>query len=81
MSRVIENVIEWIDGDKYATCTFSSGKFANNVLKLAEKYPDDVKILAKNRDKSVLAKVPLNAVHVSIYKRKNNNIEAINNKE
>lgn len=41
-----ENVIEWGPGNDFATVTFSRQKFANNIRKLAEKYPDQVKIIA-----------------------------------
>lgn len=66
MHRVKENVIEWIENDKTATCTFSQKKFANRVLKMAEKDGSPVEILARNPDGSVLAKIPLSAIHLYI---------------
>lgn len=35
--RVKENVIEWIENDKFALCTFSQKKFVNRVYKLINK--------------------------------------------
>ena len=61
-----ENVIEWVRGDKEVTVTFpSSTKFNNTVRKLAEKYPDEVKIVAINKDGSIVAHLPLNYVKIS----------------
>ena len=34
---------------------------------LAEKYPDSVKIVHENKDGSIVAHLPLSAVHVSIH--------------
>lgn len=66
MGRVKENVIEWIDGDQEATCTFSQKKFVNRVLRMSEKSGSPVKILAKNQDGSILARVPLSAIHIYV---------------
>ena len=66
MSRVKENVIEWIDGDKTVTCTFSQKRFVNRLSKMAEKHGSLVEILAKNPDGSILAKIPLSAIHIYV---------------
>ena len=42
--RSNENVIEWLNGDKQISCTISQGKFITKILKLIEKYPEDVEI-------------------------------------
>ena len=61
-----ENVIEWIRGDKEVTVTFPSGsKFCNKVKKLAEQYPDEVKIVADNPDGSLVGHLPLSYIKVS----------------
>ena len=64
MSKAIENVIEWLNGDKQMSCTFAQKKFVNRVKKMAKKYPDEIKIVAKNRDGSIYVKMPLNAIHI-----------------
>jgi len=61
-----ENVIEWIRGDKEVTVTFANNtRYNNKVRKLAEEYPDDVKIVADNKDGSIVAHLPLTYIKVS----------------
>lgn len=60
-----ENVIGWFKDSEIATVTFSQGRYISKIKKLAEKYPDDVKIL-KNADGTILAYVPVKAIHISI---------------
>ena len=66
MNRVKENVIEWIDGDKTALCTFSQKKFVNRIQKMTEKDGVPVEILARNPDGSILAKIPISAIHLYV---------------
>lgn len=66
MNRVKENVIEWIDGDKTALCTFSQKKFVNRIQKMTEKDGAPVKIIARNPDGSILAKIPISAIHLYV---------------
>lgn len=63
--RVKENVIEWIENDKFALCTFSQKKFVNRVYKLINKGVPGVEILNKNEDGSILARVPLKHIYLS----------------
>lgn len=67
MDRCRENVIEWIEGDKIAKCTFSQKKFINRIRRMSATHGSCVKILAENMDGSILASVPLSAVHITIY--------------
>ena len=62
--RVKENVIEWIEGDKVASFTFSQKRFINRVRKLAEKYGDDVRILKENADGSIFGHISLSGVRL-----------------
>jgi hypothetical protein len=62
-----ENVIGWYKGSEIATITFSQGRYISMVKKLAEKYPDDVKVL-NNADGTILAYVPVKAIHISLRK-------------
>ena len=71
IDAVQENVIEWLNGDEEATCTFSQGRYINRVKKLAEKYPDRVKIMVQNKDGSILVKLPLKALHLTIHEKSN----------
>ena len=63
-----ENVIGWYKDSEIATVTFSQGRYISRIKKLTEKYPDDVKIL-KNADGTILAYVPVKAIHISIVHR------------
>lgn len=65
--RVIENVIEWIVNDKIATVTLSQKKYINKVKRLAEKYPEEVKIEWENADGSIVAHLPVNAISFQIH--------------
>lgn len=61
-----ENVIEWLKGEREATVTFCQGnKFASKVRKLAEKYPDKVKI-THDDNKTFMAKIPVSAIRISV---------------
>lgn len=61
---MIENVIEWLTGDTIATLTLSKGKMQNKVLKLHEKYPEEVEIVARNKDGSILVHLPLDWIKI-----------------
>lgn len=51
--------IAWIRGGEYAEVSaYSGSKLKGRVLKLSEQFPDDVKILATNKDGSIFARVP-----------------------
>ncbi len=54
-----ENVFEWLNGQDTITCTVSQKRFRNKLLKLAEQYPDEVKIEHMNDGVTILVKIPL----------------------
>lgn len=62
-----ENAIEWLDGQKTATVTIHSEKLRNRVLKLAEEYPNKVKVIAHPKENHgyLYARVPRTWVKVS----------------
>lgn len=60
-----DNVIEWLKGKKVATVTFCRGRFANRILSLAETHPEEVEIVAVNKDGSVTAHIPVRYVKIS----------------
>lgn len=66
---VQDNIIEFLKNDKTAVVTFSQGKYITKIKKLAEKYPDECKIVAENNDGSILAHIPVNWVKISRIKR------------
>lgn len=57
-----ENCIEWIKGSEFAGVTASEIAFKNQVLELAKKRPEDVKILVTNKGGSIFAHVPVKYV-------------------
>jgi len=67
MDRVKENVIEWIENEDTALCTFSQKKFVNRIRRMVENRTPCVKILVENPDGSILARIPLSAVHITVY--------------
>lgn len=54
-----ENVLEWLNGQDTITCTISQKRIRNKLLKLAEQYPDEVKIEHMNDGVTILVKIPL----------------------
>lgn len=63
-----ENIIEWIRDIKYATVTFSQGRYITKIKKLAEKYPYECEIVAENKDGSVMAHIPVRWIKISANK-------------
>lgn len=67
-----ECVIEWIRGDKEATVTLAGHTRHNTkVRKLAEQYPDEVKIVATNKDSSIVAHLPVSYIKIGKPKQMN----------
>lgn len=61
-----EFAIEWIKGAEYAGVTVPSGTaLKSKLLKLVDKNPKDVKIVAQNKDGSLYAHIPINYVKIS----------------
>lgn len=61
-----EFCIEWLKGADYAGVTApSASALKNRLLRLAEKKPDEVKIMAKNLDGSIFDHVPVKYIKVS----------------
>lgn len=61
----MENVIEFLNGQKRTTVTLSQGRYKTRVEKLAKERPDECKILARNLDGTILAHVPTSWVKIS----------------
>lgn len=59
MTDLKENVIGWITGDDYISCTFTQRKYINKVKKIADKQPNLVLDLRFNRDGSIYCRLPL----------------------
>lgn len=60
-----ECAIEWLKGDKVATVTFpGNNRYNSRVRKLAEDYPEDVKIRHENQDGSIVATIPVSFIKI-----------------
>ena len=67
MAEFKENVIEWYTGEKWMSVTLTQKKHINRVRKLVEKHADMGCELVENRDGSIWAKIPLRALHLTIF--------------
>ena len=72
---VKDNHIEWYGGSDTATVTFTQLKYINRIKKLAEKHATCVEILAENPDGSICARIPLSAIHLTIYEAKSSSFK------
>jgi len=74
MARKKFNVIKefnlnFCDDDDMASVTMYEKKYMNQINKLAESHPDEVKIVAVNEDGTMVAHLPKKYVHVSFSDR------------
>lgn len=61
-----ENCIEWLRGQKEVTVQLAAhSKLCNKIERYAEEFPDEVKIVGRNGDTSVIAHIPLSYVHLT----------------
>ena len=61
---MIENCIEWLNGQDRVTLTMSQPRYINKIKKLAEKYKE-VEIIKENTDGTLLAHLPLKFIKIS----------------
>lgn len=66
-----DNAIEWVTGSDTVTVTFTQKKYVNRIKRMAKTHGKLVEIIAENRDGSIMAHIPLRAVHLTIYGAKN----------
>lgn len=61
-----EFCIEWIKGNDYAGVTAPSGTaLKNKLMRYAQERPEDVKLMAENKDGSAFFHIPINYVKLS----------------
>lgn len=61
-----EFVIEWIKGNEYAGVTVPSGTaLKSKLIRLADKNPEEVKIIVENKDGSLFVHIPVSYVKIS----------------
>lgn len=66
MADIKENVIEWITGDEFVSCTFTQRKYITKVRKLMDKQPLLVPKFVQNSDGSIYCRLPLKALKLYI---------------
>ena len=59
-----ENVIEWIRDENRAGVTLTQGRYKGRIEKLAEEYPDECEVVARNKDGSIFAHIPVGWVKI-----------------
>lgn len=64
MADYRENAIEFYENDKRATFSFTQGRFKTRIEKLAEQYPDECEICAKNPDGSWYGHIPTKWIRI-----------------
>lgn len=69
-----ENVIEWLDDEDTISVTFHQKRFVNKIERLA-KTDVNVTILARNRDKSIFAHLPISYLKLSPKRKDNISVE------
>lgn len=60
-----ENVVEFLNNEETITVSFCMKKWVNKVKRLHEKNPNEVKIIAENKDGSICAKLPVKYLKIS----------------
>lgn len=61
-----EFCIEWLKGDEYAGVTVPSGTaLKSKLMRYAQERPDEVKLMAENKDGSAFFHIPISYVKVS----------------
>lgn len=63
-SAPCENAIEFLKDAKEATVTFTQGRYITKIRKLAEQYPDDVKIYS-DKDGTLVAHIPVSYIKIN----------------
>lgn len=61
-----ENVIEWITGDDYISCTLTQKKYINRVRKILDKQPELRANFYENDDGSIFCHLPLKALKLYV---------------
>ena len=60
-----ENCVEFLNNQKTMTVSFCSQKWITKIKKLNQSNPDDVEIIAENKDGSICAKLPIKYLKIS----------------
>lgn len=68
-NEIREFNVNWTDDWDMVSVTMYEKKYMNQINKLAEKHPDEIRIVAENKDGIMVAHLPKKFVHVSFSER------------
>lgn len=68
-NEIREFNVNWVDCDDMVSVTMYEKKYMNQINKLAEKHPDEIRIVAGNKDGTMVAHLPKKFVHVNFSER------------
>ena len=60
-----ENCVEFLNNQKTMTVSFCSQKWITKIKKLSQSNPNDVEIIAENKDGSICARLPIKYLKIS----------------
>ena len=60
-----ENCVEFLNNQKTMTVSFCSQIWITKIKKLSQSNPDDVEIIAENKDGSICARLPIKYLKIS----------------
>ena len=60
-----DNCVELLNNQKTMTVSFCSQKWITKIKKLSQSNPDDVEIIAENKDGSICARLPIKYLKIS----------------
>ena len=60
-----ENCVEFLNNQKTMTVSFCSQKWITKIKKLSQSNPDDVEIIAENKDGFICARLPIKYLKIS----------------
>lgn len=66
MADLRENSLNWFTNEQVVSGTFTQPRLISKIKKLAEKFPDEVKIEYVNKDGSILCELPLRAIKINL---------------
>ena len=83
MTDTKENVIEWITGDEYISCTFTQRKYISKVRRMRDKQPKNVPVFVENDDGSIFCHLPIKALklYLKTCDKPQNEVDAVNEPE
>jgi len=64
-----ENCIEWIKDSDRSTVSLSQRRLITKIEKLAKSHPNECKIIARNKDGTICASIPVNWIKISPKKK------------